>query len=83
MKKAVEHYYEKGDLVIIISSSGTSKNIINAAKYCNKNKIKIISFSGMKKNNKLNPINQKGISFGLILQHIIILSSLTFICYFQ
>ncbi len=63
MKKAVEHYYEKGDLVIIISSSGTSKNIINAAKYCNKNKIKIISFSGMKKNNKLNSINQKGISF--------------------
>ena len=63
MKKAVEHYYEKGDMVIIISSSGTSKNIINAAKFCFKNKIKMISFSGMKKNNRLNSINKKGMSF--------------------
>ena len=63
MKKAIEHYYSNGDLVIIISSSGMSLNIINAAKFCKKKKIKFISFSGMKSKNKLNQINEKGIYF--------------------
>ena len=40
MKKAIEYYFDKGDLVIIISSSGMSKNIVNASKYCLNNKIK-------------------------------------------
>lgn len=63
MKKAIEHYFEKGDIAIIISSSGNSDNIINAAKYCVKNNIKMISFSGMKKKNKLNILNKDGINF--------------------
>ena len=62
-EKAIEHYYSYGDLVIIISSSGMSSNIINAAKFCRKKKIKLISFSGMKNKNKLNKINEKGIYF--------------------
>ncbi len=38
--KTIEKYYDKGDLIILISASGKSKNIINAAKYCNKKKNK-------------------------------------------
>ncbi len=38
----------KGDLLILISSSGNSKNIVNAIKYCKKNKIKTIGFCGFK-----------------------------------
>ena len=40
------------DIVITISSSGNSKNIINVLKYCNITKIKTIGFSGLKIDNK-------------------------------
>ncbi len=48
-----------GDLIIIISSSGNSKNVINLLKYANKNKLNTIGFSGfdggyLKKNSKLS-----------------------------
>ena len=34
------------DILIALSTSGNSKNIINAAKYCNDNNIKVISLTG-------------------------------------
>lgn len=37
---------QSGDVLIALSTSGNSINIINAAKYCNNNGIKIISFTG-------------------------------------
>lgn len=40
-----ERYISKKDILIIISSSGNSKNIIEVLKYCNKKKIKTIGFS--------------------------------------
>ena len=40
-------------MLILISSSGKSKNIINAAKYCKKESIDLITLSGFKKNNPL------------------------------
>jgi len=63
MKSALNIYCDKGDLVILISSSGKSSNILNAAKWCKKNKIKFITFSGNEKNNPLKNINNKGINF--------------------
>ena len=39
----------KKDLVIFLSVSGNSKNILNALKFCNKNKIKTFSLTGHKK----------------------------------
>ncbi len=41
-----ESYCKKKDLLIIISSSGNSKNIIKLLKFAKKNKIKTIGFSG-------------------------------------
>tara|TARA_B100000787_G_C16093715_1_gene250162 strand:+ start:161 stop:733 length:573 start_codon:yes stop_codon:yes gene_type:complete len=43
-----ESLCEKKDLIIIISSSGNSKNIIEIVKFAKKNKIKTIGFSGFK-----------------------------------
>ena len=40
----------------MVSSSGKSKNIVNAANYCKKKKIKVITFSGFSKNNPLKKI---------------------------
>tara|TARA_B100000401_G_C52805120_1_gene720721 strand:+ start:547 stop:1119 length:573 start_codon:yes stop_codon:yes gene_type:complete len=63
MKSALNFYCDKGDLVILISSSGQSKNIINAGKWCINKKIKLVTFTGRKKNNKLKLLNKKGINF--------------------
>jgi D-sedoheptulose 7-phosphate isomerase len=40
------------DLVITISSSGNSPNIVKVLKYCKENKIKSLALSGLKKDNK-------------------------------
>lgn len=41
----------KGDTVLFISSSGNSKNIINAVKLCRSKNIYTIGFTGFEKNN--------------------------------
>ena len=40
--EAIKAYCDNKDLIILISSSGTSKNIVNAAKYCQKMKMNLI-----------------------------------------
>jgi D-sedoheptulose 7-phosphate isomerase/D-glycero-D-manno-heptose 1,7-bisphosphate phosphatase len=44
--KQLKYLAEKGDILITISSSGKSKNIIKALDWSKKNKIKTISFTG-------------------------------------
>tara|TARA_B110001452_G_scaffold122498_1_gene101598 strand:- start:990 stop:1535 length:546 start_codon:yes stop_codon:yes gene_type:complete len=58
VKKTIESYSFKNDLVILLSASGNSKNMLNAARYCIKNKINYFSITGFKKNNKLNKISK-------------------------
>ena len=53
-KKALEIFCDKNDIVILISSSGKSANIILAADFCKKNKINLITMSGFNKKNELN-----------------------------
>ena len=40
-------------MVILISSSGMSKNVINAAKFLKKNNFDLVTFTGFKNNNLL------------------------------
>lgn len=65
--KSLEFYADKGDVVIIISSSGKSKNILEAAKFCKRKKILLYTFTGMSKSNSLKKmgninlwVNSKG-----------------------
>jgi len=44
-KLQAERYMNKDDILILISSSGNSKNIKEVLKFCNKKKIKTIGFS--------------------------------------
>lgn len=44
-KIQAERLIKRNDILLLISSSGNSKNIINVLKYCNKKKIKTIGFS--------------------------------------
>ena len=45
-KYQAESLFEKNDLVIVISSSGNSKNVKELVKYSKKKGVKIIGFSG-------------------------------------
>jgi len=58
-KYQAESLADKGDVFIIISSSGNSENVIKLAKWANNNKCKIISFTGFNggKLKKLSDIN--------------------------
>lgn len=47
-KYQAESLFEKNDLVIIVSSSGNSKNVKELVKYSKKKGVKIIGFSGFK-----------------------------------
>ena len=56
-KQFISEFADNDTLIILISSSGNSMNIVNAAKYCEKNSLTYIALSGFKKNNKLNNMN--------------------------
>lgn len=51
--KSLEFYADRGDVVIIVSSSGRSKNLLEAAKICKKKKILLYTFTGFSKSNPL------------------------------
>ena len=79
--EAIKAYTNINDLIILISSSGASKNIVNAAQYCKSNKINLITFSGFNKNNPLSNlgnvnfhIDSNNYNFIEMSHHIILLS---------
>ncbi len=51
--KALEFYADRGDAVIIISSSGKSKNMLEAAKICKKKKLLLYTLTGFSDKNPL------------------------------
>ena len=53
VQKALSFYADKGDLLICISSSGESKNIINGAKFAKKIGCKIVTLTGFDEQNKV------------------------------
>ena len=57
IEKAIDFYADYKDIVVLISSSGRSKNMINACKAAKRKRIKVISFTGHSRN---NPLSKKG-----------------------
>ena len=78
-------YIKSGDILILISSSGNSKNIKNVLKYCNKNHIKTIGFSnfsgGYLKKNCTVSIHSKVDNYGIgeDINHILMHSIMQYI----
>ena len=56
LKVALSHHLESSDLVILISSSGNSENIIRAAQFAREERATVAAFSGMKSNNRLRSL---------------------------
>lgn len=59
VSNALNFYAKRDDLVILISSSGKSKNIINGAIQAKKMNCRLITFSGFEKNNPLNKLGHQ------------------------
>tara|TARA_Y100001970_G_scaffold177506_1_gene216297 strand:+ start:12749 stop:13297 length:549 start_codon:yes stop_codon:yes gene_type:complete len=81
VKEAIKGYTKINDILILISSSGTSKNILNAAEYCKNNKIPLITLSGFNANNPLAKLGNVNIhipsdkyNFVEMAHHIILVS---------
>ena len=58
--EALRAYSDENDLVILISSSGSSPNIVNGANYCRQKQLKLVCLSGFKSDNpvaKLGDVN--------------------------
>ena len=51
--KAVEFYGDEGDMVILISSSGSSTNMVNTAQTAKQMGMRVITFTGFKPDNAL------------------------------
>jgi len=56
VSEAVKAYMKKNDILILISSSGISKNIVNAAKHCHEENIPLITLSGFDEDNSLSKL---------------------------
>ncbi|UCE64126.1 MAG: SIS domain-containing protein, partial [Nitrospirota bacterium] len=54
--RALEAYADFGDVVVLISSSGCSPNIVNAAKYAKTQGFQVVSFTGFSPGNPLRKL---------------------------
>ena len=81
VKKALFFHADKGDLLVAISSSGESKNIINGAKFAKKIGCKVVTLTGFSEKNKVKKIghvnlwlNSKNYNFIEMIHHTWLLS---------
>lgn len=56
VSETIKGFAEPKDLVILISSSGNSLNMVNAAHECNSRNLELVTFSGFSKSNKLRKL---------------------------
>ncbi|MCP5106390.1 MAG: SIS domain-containing protein [bacterium] len=56
IQKALEFYIRPGDVVVLISSSGNSENVVNAATYARSVGNTIITFTGFNEDNPLKSL---------------------------
>lgn len=61
--EALKFYADEGDLVILVSSSGRSSNIVSACRYCIERKHIVVTFTGMDPENPLKTVNSLGLNF--------------------
>ena len=86
VQKALSFYADKGDLLISISSSGESENIINGSKFAKRIGCKVVTLTGFNKNNKVRKIGHvnlwlesKNYNFVEMVHHTWLLSIVDFI----
>ena len=61
VKETIKIHYTNKDLIIFISASGKSNNMIEAAKFCKSKKIRFFSLTGFNKKNRLRLLSKNSI----------------------
>ena len=56
ISETIKAHADPGDLVILISSSGNSLNMVNAAHLCHSINLELVTFSGFSEENKLKKL---------------------------
>jgi len=56
--KAIDFYGDKGDLIVLISSSGQSANMINGAKKALLKGLRVVTLTGFLKDNPLSKLGE-------------------------
>jgi D-sedoheptulose 7-phosphate isomerase len=86
VERALNFYADNGDVVILISSSGTSKNIVNGAIWAKKHNLSVITLSGFKEDNPLRNlgdinlwVDSKGYNIIEMAHHIWLVSLVDYI----
>ena len=62
MRAALELYADQGDVIVLISSSGKSLNVVNAAQYAKKQNMQLVTLTGMSEDNPLRSMNPQGLN---------------------
>lgn len=57
-EQAIEHYADAGDVIVLVSSSGKSPNILCAAKRAKEKKYTLVTFSGFATDNPLYALGE-------------------------
>lgn len=58
LQKALEFYVDDGDVIILVSSSGKSANMVRAAEYARARGLKLVTLTGFATNNPLRALGQ-------------------------
>lgn len=58
LEKALEFYADDGDVSILISSSGKSRNMVKAAEYASRRKLMLVTFTGFGVDNPLRGLGK-------------------------
>ena len=58
LAKALQFYADPGDVVILISSSGASRNMVEAARYARRKGLAVVTFTGFAEGNPLKLAGQ-------------------------
>lgn len=61
VEEALRAYADQNDLIILISSSGESMNMINGALYCQEKKLNLITLTGFEPGNKLRTLGSQNL----------------------
>lgn len=80
MARATEFFADDGDVLVLISVSGTSPNCVEAAKYARSRGLKVVSFTGKSPDNPLRQASDIGFWIDSAAYNIVECTHMLWIC---
>ncbi|MDE4193117.1 D-sedoheptulose-7-phosphate isomerase [Phaeobacter gallaeciensis] len=80
MAKATEMFADDGDVLVLISVSGTSPNAVKAAEYARERGLKVVSFTGKSADNPLRQLSDIGFWLDSAAYNVVECTHMLWIC---